>query len=206
MSAANDFRPGDTENTLLRKLLAAFRETAGLLDIPENSFRFGDGYNQLLHKLVHVVRQGAALPNDANHEWRQGDSDYALLHKLLGNLNTGIPNSAQMACRCGDSAYDLLRKILHVVRSKSALPSDPVWEWRPGDSEYAIWRKILRDLRTLLDSGFEFPFTSATPVSPSGCCPPPIGDWGFVIDPVTLSCDFGSVIQVVNCFEDWGSV
>lgn len=206
MSASNNFRFGDLENDLLRKLLAGFRETAGLPDIPENSFRGNDGRNQLLHKLVHVVRQGAGLPDTAEHEWRLRDSDYALLHKLLGNLAVGLPNTALTACRCGDQEYDLMRKILHVIRVKCLLPDTAQYEWRKGDSAYAIWRKMLRDLRALLDAGFEFPFDSATPVIPTGCCPPPIGDWGSVSIPALLQCNFGSVVEVVDCAADWGSV
>lgn len=206
MSVANNFRFGDLENDLLRKLLAAFRETAGLSDIPENSFRGHDGRNQLLRKLVHVVRQGALLPDDSDHEWRPGDSDYMLLHKLLDNLNTGLPDTAQTACRCGDNAYDLLRKILHVIRIKSALPDTAQFEWRPGDTEYDIWRKMLQDLRALLDAGGEFPFGTPVPPPVDLCCPPPIGDWGLVTIPALLECDFGSVIVVVDCSADWGNV
>lgn len=206
MSAFNDFRSLDSENNILRKILESFRDTAGLLDVPENSFRGNDGRNQLLHKLVHVTRQGAGFSDTAAREWRLGDSDYSLIKKLLGNLNVGLDDTAQTACRCGDSEYDLLRKILHVVRVKSLSPNQAQYEWRPGDSTYAILRKILRDLRILLDAGFEFPFDSATPVLPSGCCPPPTADWDFVFNPATLECDFGTVLQIVDCSADWESV
>lgn len=132
------FVHGDTETTLLRKILDAFRSDAGLPDIPENSFRPGDDEAALLRKILHVIRQNAGNPDTAEFEFRPGDSEVKILRKILNNLDP-----LDEACLCGGTEYFFWRDILQEV---SMDPSDPELSFRSGDSNYDILRKVLNNI------------------------------------------------------------
>lgn len=85
------------------------------------------------------------------------------------------------ACHCGDFQINTIQRILAILSPGS---------FRPGDSIAELLRRILSAIND-------------TP--PPGCCLP-IGDYGFVFDPVTEMCDWGLVTEPVDCSGDWGSV
>lgn len=104
------WRPGDSLNNLLAKLLRSLCEAFGAAD----AYRFSDTENDLYRKILAAIRQGIpGLPAGAAYEWRQADSNRELLAKILRCLSAHFSNSdPNKNFLPGDSEVICLRKIV----------------------------------------------------------------------------------------------
>lgn len=106
------WRPLDSENTILAKILRSLCEAYGL----EDAYRFNDTENDLLRKILAAMREGVeGLPSGAAHEWRGNDTDRELLAKILRCLCIDAANTdPQNDFLPGDSEMVCLRKIVAI--------------------------------------------------------------------------------------------
>lgn len=78
------WRPLDSENNILAKLLRSYCEAAGLAEDDLNNYRFNDTENDIYRKILNVIHEDdPTLPTGPEHNWRPIDSDRDLLAKIL---------------------------------------------------------------------------------------------------------------------------
>lgn len=150
-----------------------------LAEFDPTAFRTGDSRYDILRRLLIAVGGQCSC---------SADSEFALLRKILIALGG--------ECRCGDSMFSLYQRILEQVRINSSLPNTPEFAFRAGDTLLDLLRKILNNLQNAI----------TPPTPPVDLCCIPIGDYGFITDPVTETCDWGDLVTTPDCSDDWGSV
>jgi hypothetical protein len=103
------WRPLDSENNLLAKILRSYGEAFGFASDHALGYRFNDTQNDMLRKILGTFREGTVgLPTGSAYEWRTLDSDRDLLAKILRNRcseagntnpqNDFMPLDSEMAC------------------------------------------------------------------------------------------------------------
>jgi hypothetical protein len=107
------WRPGDTSNVILAKILRSHCAAYSVPASSQNSFRFGDSSNDLLRKILNVLSAGIGGYSGSEYDYRLNDSNTNILAKILRWLYV-------------DSAA-----------------TDPQTGWLPGDNEVWCLRKIV---------------------------------------------------------------
>lgn len=179
---------GPLEYQFLLDILAAFLLESGLPNTAQFACRCGDSRFDLRRKILNILVADSGLPNTAQFSWRPGDSEWQVIRKWLIAIGG--------ECRCGDAVFNLYQRFLEQLRLNSGLPNTPEFAFRPGDSLLDILRKILNVLNNAV----------TPPAPPIDLCCIPVGDYGLITAPVTVTCDWGDLVTTPDCSDDWGTL
>ncbi|NBW10615.1 MAG: hypothetical protein EBR82_21580 [Caulobacteraceae bacterium] len=111
------WRPMDTENNVLAKLLRSYCQAYLISSDDQKNFRHGDSDLFLLRKILTAYRAGVpTLPDTSELAWRPQDSERDLLAKILRCLSLEKVNTdATKNFMPSDNAVWCVRKIVGLL-------------------------------------------------------------------------------------------
>lgn len=148
------WRPLDSENNLLAKLLRSYCEAVGLAEDDQNNYRFNDTENDLYRKILNVIHEDdPSLPTGPEHNWRPIDSDRDLLAKILRCTSIQKSNTdPQKDFLPLDSEVWCIRKIVGLLAELDSDAADYIARVEAAGSSVTVNRsavdQLFRDLKS----------------------------------------------------------